>query len=85
MSHSKKSLKQNYITNEIKCLNTCQLKIKFVLSFTKNDLTFVEIYAITFNLRLEHMPDQRQVNTTSAQTSDCYFICKVDVHDLNLY
>ena len=29
--------------------DTCQHKTKFVLTFTKNDLTLVEIYAITLN------------------------------------
>ena len=36
-----------------KCSDTCHHKMKFVLAFTKNDLTLVEINAITLNFGLD--------------------------------
>ena len=51
--------------------------MKFVLTFTKNDLTLVEINAITLNFGLDTCQIKVgivQVNTKSVQTSDCYFI-----------
>ena len=36
-----------------KCSDTCQYNIKFVLTFTKNDLTLVEIYAVALNFGLD--------------------------------
>ena len=36
-----------------KCSDTCQHNIKFVLTFTKNDLTLVETYTITLKFGLD--------------------------------
>ena len=37
----------------VKCSDTCQNNIKFVLTFTKNDLTVVETCAIALNFDLD--------------------------------
>ena len=53
-----------------KCSDICQHKIKVVLTFTKNDLTLVETYAITLDLCLDMCQIKVrivQVNTKSAR------------------
>ena len=53
-----------------KCLDTCHHKMKFVLTFTKNDLTLVEINAITLNFGSDTCQIKVgivQVNTKSAE------------------
>ena len=60
-----------------KCSDTCQHNIKFVLIFTKNDLTLVETYAIALNFGLDTCQIKvriAQVNTKICQTSRCYFM-----------
>ena len=66
-----------------KCPDTCQRKIKFTLAFTKNNLTLVEIYAITLNLAQTCVRlDWELYRSTpkvfgKCQMSDCYFmLCK---------
>ena len=64
-----------------KCLDTCQHKIKFVLTFAKNDLTLVEISTVALYYGSDICQTKLgfvQVNPKSAQkmsmTSDCYFM-----------
>ena len=53
-----------------KCSDTCHHKMKFVLTFTKNDLTLVKINAITLNFDSDTCQIKVgivQVSTKSAQ------------------
>ena len=53
-----------------KCSDTCQHNIRFVLTFTKNDLTLVETSAIALNIGLDTCQNKVgivQVNTKSRQ------------------
>ena len=53
-----------------KCSDTCQPNIKFVLTFTKNDLTLIETYAIVLNFGLDTCQINMgiiQVNTKSGR------------------
>ena len=58
------------------CSDTCQHKDKIFLTFTKNDLTLIDIYAITFG----RMSDQsanctgQHQKCSKSQMSDCYFV-----------
>ena len=47
----------------MKCSDTCQHKITFVLTFTQNDLTLVEIYTVVLHFGLE-----------MSDVSCCYFM-----------
>ena len=61
------------IRNE-KCLGTCQRKIKFVLTFAKNDQTLVEICIVrSIKFWPRHLSGFVQVDPESARKmSDCY-------------
>ena len=58
------------IKQGLKHSDRCQHKIKFVLTFTKSDLTSVEIYAITLNVGSDMYQIRMgivQVNTLTTQ------------------